>query len=65
MIFLMTIQDQYAELEVARHHAEVLSQAKSRFLANMSNGGVRRMRLRHGWMSYPHLRPGRPAGIAG
>jgi signal transduction histidine kinase/CheY-like chemotaxis protein/HPt (histidine-containing phosphotransfer) domain-containing protein len=37
MIFLMTIQDQYAELEAARHHAEVLNQAKSRFLANMSH----------------------------
>jgi two-component system sensor histidine kinase/response regulator len=37
MIFLATIQDQYAELEAARHHAEVLNQAKSRFLANMSH----------------------------
>ncbi len=37
IIFLSTIQNQYAELEAARHHAEVLNQAKSRFLANMSH----------------------------
>jgi two-component system sensor histidine kinase/response regulator len=37
IIFLSTIQDQYAELEAARQHAEVLNQTKSRFLANMSH----------------------------
>jgi signal transduction histidine kinase/CheY-like chemotaxis protein/HPt (histidine-containing phosphotransfer) domain-containing protein len=37
ILFLSTIQDQYAELEAARRHSEVLNQAKSRFLANMSH----------------------------